>query len=326
MSEAQPIPEESLEGIEYVGMPDAPDTTNAEEPKPAEEPLELGGEDAPEATPEQIEDEKKKTRSHSLTNRVNALTARLREAERRAAEAEARVTPQTEAEPKAPTADDKNPDGSDKYEFGEADPQYIKDVALFEVRKELADERKKAAETDKANGERADVISKLNEGMAAIEKGGAEKYDDFEEKISEAVDQHGALSVPVSIAVAVSPVGADVAYRLATDADAREKIEKLAQTSIPSAALAFGQLEGEALPADHDDSDLNLNDPLDMLRLNGRMKARLAGKGGTANQVERKTSKAPEPPESRARGAGGRFTPDWSDEKADLNALGKLLG
>lgn len=275
--------------------------------------LELGGEDAPELTDEQKAEEQKKTRSQRWEKRVDNLTARLREAERRAAEAEARATvPAREA------AEERAPDASDeKYEFGEADPQYIKDVALFEVKKQLADERKAASEQDAEAAARSEVTAKLNDGMANVEKLGAEKYEDFADKIAEAVDARGGepLHPLVGIGIAVSPAGADIAYRLATDEAAADKIEGLAKTSPQAAAVAFGELEGEFVD---DDGDLNLADPLDIARMLGRMKARLAGKGGQG-KVERKVTKAPKPPEGRSRGSSGQF--EVGDDTDDFAAF-----
>jgi hypothetical protein len=73
-----------------------------------------------------------------------------------------------------------------------------------------------------------------------------------------------------------------------------------------SAALEFGKLEGEYLD-DDSDSDLDPSDPLDMARMIGRMKSRLAGK--RAGTVERKTTKAPratgEPGARRQRAVRG---------------------
>jgi hypothetical protein len=278
----------------------------------ADDTLELGSDDAPELKDdEQPEGEKKRSRPWS--QRVDILTARLREAERRAAEAESRsaAAPAKADEPTAPDPNDA------KYEFGEADPQYIKDSALFEVRKEIADERRKERETAEAQGKKAEVAGKISEGMANIEKGGPEKYEDFEAKIAEAVEARGGEPLPplVSIGIAVSPAGLDIAYKLATDEAAAAKLEKLATTNPQAAAVAFGELEGEFT---ENDDDLDLADPLDMARMLGRMKARLAGKGGQS-PVERKLTKAPNPAEHRARGGTGQF--EVGDDTEDFAAF-----
>jgi hypothetical protein len=299
----------------------------------ADDTLELGSEEAPELKDdEQPEGEKKRSRPWS--QRVDILTARLRDAERRAAEAESRSAP-APAKADEPAAPDPN---DAKYEFGEADPQYIKDSALFEVRKEIADERRKEREAAEAQGKQSALAGQIGADMERIEKAGTEKYEDFEEKIAAALEAREGqpLNPVVSMATATSPVGHDIAYRLATDeavqerfdsevANAMGQIQQMQKQGITPdirvfsrAALMFGEVEGEYLPPDHDDADLDLNDPLDMMRMNGRMKARLAGKGGQS-PVERKQTKAPNPAEHRARGGTGQF--EVGDDTEDFAAF-----
>ncbi len=273
--------------------------------------LELGGDEAPEVKEDEQPEEKKRSRPWS--QRVDNLTARLRDAERRAAEAEARVSPQEETKEQAPDPFAKNDDGSDKYEFGEADPQFLRDDARFAVREELRAEREKTAEGDKKTAAQREIVGKIETGMASIEKAGVEKYDDFEAKIGEAVEARGGEPLPplVSIGIAVSPAGADIAYRLATDEKAASKIENLARTNPRAAAMEFGELEGQYLD-NEEDNDLNMDDPLDMARLIGRERARRKGlKPGAV----RKLTQAPEPAEHRSRGANGQFEtrPDTED-------------
>jgi hypothetical protein len=302
---------------------DAPESKP--EPKGDDEPLELGGDDAPELTDEQnaelAEKEAAKKHNHrSPLKRIDILTARLREAEREAAELRTRVAPQTKADDDpAPDAYAKNEDGSDKYEFGEADPQFIRDFAAHAARTAIKEERAKARESDEANAQKQELVTKIQDGMSNIEKAGTEKYPDFEEKIGEAIEARGGepLHPMLSIGIAVSPAGADVAYRLATDEGTAERIEGLAKTNPHQAAVEFGKIEGEYL-ADDSDADLNPADPLDMARMLGRMKARLAGK--KADPVERKTSKAPVQ-EARARGASGQF--EAPDDTEDFAAFEK---
>lgn len=277
--------------------------------------LELGGEDAPELTDEQKAEaaEKGGKRSRSWQHRVDTLTARLREAERRASVSEAGGGRAEVEAPKAPDAND------EKYEFGEADPQYIKDSALFEVRQTLAKEREEAGRVDQEAAAKAEVVGKLNDGMANVEKAGTEKYEDFADKIAEAVDARGGEPIHplIGIGIAVSPAGADIAYRLATDEATSDKIEKLAQTNPNAAAIAFGELEGEYM--EDDDSDLNPADPLDLARMLGRERARRKGGGVKKVDPATKVTKAPKPPEGRARGGSGQF--EVSDDTDDFAAF-----
>lgn len=314
---------DSLDGIEMVGFSDAPEP---KEPQPKEEPLELGSEEAPEATPEQVEEEKKKTRSQRWEKRVDTLTARNHQLERELNEIKAKLNIAENA-PKDASVEEisaKKPDPQ-QFEFGEADPKYLDALTDWKIdlrdaqRREMSKEAEKQSEQQRAYNER---VTKLKNGLESVEAKGREKYEDFDDKVREAAQARGEPLHPlISIGTAVSPAGPDIVYRLATDEAVQERLENLAKTNPQAAAMAFGELEGEYLESD-DDSDLNLSDPLDMMRLNGRMKARLKG----VKASERKVSQAPEPPETRARGATGRFTPDWSAEGADLTALGKLLG
>jgi hypothetical protein len=322
----QPEPESFAEFEARAKAPDAVPEAKAEPAK--DDTLELGGADAPQLTEEQ-KAEAEKNRSRHPSQRIAHYRAVAGEAERERDAARAELAalrgggkapaPATEQEPRH---DDKNEDGTDKYEFGEADPAFTKDLARYEGRQAYREERQKEAEEGKKNAAQQEVVGKLHDGMAAIEKTGPEKYEDFEAKINEAVEARGGepLHPMVSIGIAVSPAGADIAYRLATDEAAATKIEKLAQTNPRAAAMEFGELEGQYLD-NEDDADLDLNDPLDMARMIGRERARRKGltKGAA---VERKVTKAPEPAEHRSRGANGQF--DTRADTSDFGAFEKM--
>jgi hypothetical protein len=98
------------------------------------------------------------------------------------------------------------------------------------------DESGKAAEVNKQTEAQQEVVGKLHDGMAAIEKAGPEKYEDFETKISEAIEARGGepLHPMVSIGIAVSPAGADIAYRLATDPRLRRTRSRSWRRPIPA--------------------------------------------------------------------------------------------
>jgi hypothetical protein len=276
-----------------------PEEKRSDDDKPAPE---VNDADATPADEEPPKDEK---RGRSAEARINTLTAKLRQAERERDEARfGKPVPQESgSELKAPDPFAKNADGTDKYEFGQADPDYLADLTDYKVEAKLAERDKKT----QALGERGAVQAQLEDGMANIEAKGTEKYTDFEEKITAAVEARGGepLHPVVSVGLAVSPVGADVAYKLATDTAASDRLEHLASTDMQAAAMAFGELEGEF--TDNDD-DLKIKDPLDMARMLGRMRARQGKPAATVTQI--KTTNAPEPPKERARGGGGTFQAD----------------
>lgn len=310
------------------GIEDEGQSQEGGKPAAREETLELGSEDAPEATPEQIAAEEERKRSRPWSRRVDVLTARLRETERQLEElrtnggkpAEGAKTPTlAEVESAKPKAED--------FEFGTADPDYVDALTDWKLDVREAKQRDaagKTAEQSSAQAARAEIAGKIGEGMAAVEKAGTERYDDFETRVAEAVEARGGEPLPplLGVAIAVSPVGADIAYRLATDEAASDRLEQLTKTNPLKAAQAFGELEGEFTD---DDDDLNLADPLDMARAMGRMRTRTKGNGNggvkAAPAIERKVTKAPKPAEHRARGGAGQF--EVSDDTDDFAAFEK---
>jgi hypothetical protein len=319
MSEQQP---DSLEGIEYTGMvPDAPpadvkpDDTSAEQVTESDE-SEHQGDDQPEG----------KQRSKRASQRIDELTRNWREEQRKREALEARLaaleTSKPETTTEAPELAAPNPDDA-KYEFGEADPAYLKDLARYEVKVELAEQRKaeEARRNQTAQEEqRRAVTTELNNKWAEAEKRGAEKYDDFGEKL--AALQASPLT---SIAISASPVAEDAAYHLASNPHESGAIEaRVAAGDLLGAAEAFGAIEGQyldAMPERPSGPDVN---PLDLALYAGRVKAYLQ-KENKPKATPSGATNAPEPPQHKVRGASGQFEADWSSENADLNALAKLL-
>jgi hypothetical protein len=261
--------------------------------------LALGDKDTPEL-------KESETRSRHPSQRIAHYRALAGEAERaRDAAVEELAALKGGASPEKAVAPDPN---DEKYDFGEADPKYLKDLARHEARQIIAEERAEERKRSSEQAANAEIVGKLHDGMASIEKAGPEKYEDFEDKIAAAVESRSGEPLPplLSIGIAVSPAGADIAYRLATDDKTSERIEKLAATNPQMAAIAFGELEGEFL-SDDSDSDLNPADPLDLARMLGREKARRKSGVRTASDIDRKVTRAPVPAEQRARGQSGQF-------------------
>lgn len=295
------------------------------------EPLELTEEvdpnvndeaDAEEAE-EEGDDQPKKKRHRTPEQRIAEARWKQGEAERKAAALEARLAEIEGKKPSPDTEAPKRPDPDD-FEFGEADPAYIDKLTDWKI--ETRDhERKQVEQTQSAQRE---LVETINSGVAKAETEAKAKYDDFDERIAEAVEARAGEPLPplLTIGIGTSPVGGDVIYRLATDEGAAERLEKLAQGGAAQAqafAMAIGEIEGEYM-ADGDDTDLDVSDPMEMARMMGRMRARLKGPKESPPEP-RKVTRAPEPPEHRARGTGGKF--EVSDDTEDFAAFErKIMG
>lgn len=284
------------------------------------------GDDEGDEAEEGSDEEPKRRRSKPASARIAELTAKLREAERRAERLEAEQREQQDTEQaEAPTA----PNAAD-FEYGESDPKFIDAMTDYKIAKRdheravsEGESRKQAREAERRQAMQEQFAARLEKAEAEAQA----KYPDFDEKIAAASAARGNQPLPpvVSVGVATSPVAGDVVYRLATDNAASDRIEAAAGRSPHAVALAIGELEAEYLEAD-DDGDLNPADPLDMARMNGRLRGRLMGKKPA--QPEVRPTEAPEPPAKRAKGGAGRAKVgvDTDDMKAFMREFGKDLG
>lgn len=241
----------------------------------------------------------------TFDERVAAITAKRHEearartaAETRVAELEARLAA---LEGKKTQASDQltqpaegakaNPDAPDpeKFEYGEVDPRYVAALARYEAKQELAEDRRKndeARQAEAAARKEQDIQQKLD---AHIRKG-VEAYDDFEAAYA-ALD---AIETPVAPETAElllkSDYAADMLYHLGKNiAEAAE----VAKSSPIEQALYLGKLE-----------------------------ARFAAEKGDKQEIKKPeptVSKAPPPPETRARGSDGKFS--VNDDTDDFAAF-----
>lgn len=352
---AQPEPE-SFEVFEAKSKaPDAQPEAKAEPAK--EDTLELGGADAPQLTEEQkAEAEAEKNRSRHPSQRIahyravagdaerraEAAERRAEEAERRAGIGKAAAPTLTEIMAKEPHFNDKNPDGTDKYEFGEADPLYGEDRQDWKLDVRDAKTRDGAAKDQAASAAsetQQKTVAEVTGLLSAKMEAGAKAYNDFQEVVTKGAEaREEPMHAVITVATAASPVGEHIIYRLASDEAAQERLDveiakalnQAAQlrasgrqpdpSIFAGAARVFGELEGQYLDND-DDDDLDLSEPLDLMRQLGRERARRKGltKGAA---VERKVTKAPEPAEHRSRGATGQF--ETRADTADFGAFEKM--
>lgn len=283
----------------FEAMATATETVEAPAPEaeavtPADEPEVEATEEATEEAEETKaeDDEPKKRRSKPASERIAELTARLRETER---QLEATRSPEAKAEVVKPDPAD--------FEFGEADPDYLDKLTDYKIEMRDAEKSKETEEQQQKQKQ----FETLELGIVKAEQTAKAKYDDFDARISEAVEARGGEPLPrlLTIGISVSPVGGDLIYRLATDDAVSDKLEALAEK--PQAfALELGALEAEYLD-DETDSDLDVTDQLDMARMLGRMRARLNGNRPSAPAPTIRLTNAPEPPKERARGGSGQM-------------------
>jgi len=177
--------------------------------------------------------------------------------------------------------DDVPPDPLDatKYPYGELSIEYVNDSARYAVRQELKAEQ--AKQEERRQREAAAQQEQTYRGKAdAMASAGAEKYSDFDEVVREGI-KSGEVPVSGDLAKLIleSEVGHDIAYHLASNP--KEAQEVFGKTPLAQAAY-FGRLEAKFSSTSSD---------------------------ATAKHAV-KTTKAPPPPENRARGAGSKTGPD----------------
>ena len=297
-------PETSEDKKEDVGhQEDTPATEEAIEPKEDE----VTGDDEVVDNPED-DDSKFKLGKKKLTarERIEQLNAKMREEERaRQAEAEARQKAearireleQRQAEKveqpveggKGPSIDDLDENGEEKYPLGEYDPQFIRDVLKYEreeARKEIAKEFQQQQEQ-----------ALRNEAITTLQNEWNVKVEQAEERLPDLRDRglqlEQALSgadpaVIESLAMTIMSLdnGPDVLYYLSEHVDEARAIAQ----GGPKALIALGRLDGYVKP--------------------------------TKPEVKL-VSAAPEPPPSRTRGTGGRFSVQGDTD--DLDAFSEMF-
>lgn len=237
----------------------------AEEPEKAEE-----DEDKPEG----------KRRSKPASERIAEITRDKHEALRRAEAAEERLRA-LESGQEAPKPTELTEPNPDDFEFGEADSQYLRALAKYEVKVELAAEREEQARVAQQEASRAQAAT-LDTSWAEQAEKAVERYPDFADKVAEYKNE----PCPLIMAAAIqsSEFGADVVYHLANNPKENRELAHLAET-----------------------------DPLEAARRFGRLEARFEGKASNDTRPTAKTiTDAPEPPKHGVRGSGGRFEVDGS--------------
>ena len=187
--------------------------------------------DDPDAEDAEEKPEEVEKRKRSTSERIKKLTANVRQAERQNAELLARITA-LEAGAKSDLTVTKSSDTTDalqepdpaKYKFGELDPQYMRDLAKFEVKNELLAvqrEQDQARQTEAANREADQVRQKA----AEVTQAGQAKFSDFEEVVVEAaMNGEFALTQEMFETAAETAVAPEILYYLAQNPEESAKV------------------------------------------------------------------------------------------------------
>ncbi len=201
---------------------DDDDTDNAEKPDDTAE------DDADEGDDDTETDEKPKKTAKS---RINELTAARREAERQATYwREKALEAQRSAAPVGTQGNEPDPS---TYDYGEADPKYIKDLTRFEAKKALDEER--------VNRAQADHNQALQGAMEATVSRGRLNYADFDDVVIKGANSGSwDCSQDLALQLIDSDKGDEIAYFLAKNPTEARRLSALPFRSL---AREIGKLE-----------------------------------------------------------------------------------
>lgn len=161
-----------------------------------------------------------------------------------------------------------------KFTYGELDAEYIRALARYETKQEIAASQKETKEAQQREAASREQRELAKQAEALIAKGTA-LHDDFEEVVMDgARNGEWPLSDALGKLLLTSEHGAAIAYHLATHYDEAETV--------------FGK------------------SPLEQAAWLGRQEAKLSSASPDAPaKAAVKVTKAPNPPAIKARGAGG---------------------
>jgi hypothetical protein len=169
------------------------------------------------------------------SDRYRAMQRREREAIRESTALKARVAALEAGATKAPLTDKDKPDKDTaeaapdptKFEFGELDANYIRALARFETRQELAASKAKEQSVTLTAEQKA-AKEKFDADVATFEDKGSDLHDDFTEVVIEgARDKAWPLGDQLGAALLESDFGPQIAYALATDVKEAKRISEL---------------------------------------------------------------------------------------------------
>ena len=273
-TEAQPNPAESQDFSEFErhwkAEGEAEDSQSAAEDEAEEGAEEAEASDSETEDPENdteedldddLDDDEPSRNKTPARKRIAALTKARREAERAAIAAEERARlleerltrlEQGQQQPKDDQAqgaqaerNENEPPDPANYTYGELDPQYLDDVVDYKTRKALSDFERKQQETAAQEAARKQAEEAAQKWEQRSDEARS-RYADFDQVVGpdESGQRGWACSKEMADLILQSDVGADVAYRIASDP--RES-ERIANLPVAQQAVLFGRLEGEIL-------------------------------------------------------------------------------
>lgn len=229
---------------------------------------------------------------HAEKRAREAAEARAADIERKLQELEAKLSKEVpvaaEAEDLGPTPNDLDPSGNEKYPLGEFDPAYIRDLVKYEnekerqeFRKEFEKQQQELREQEETRKVQETLSNEWNQKLAAVE----ETLPDIREKGANLVEAFATLDQGhaeyLATAIMKLPNGPEVLYYLSDNI-----------------------IEAKAIAS---------KDPITAVIELGTLSARFSTPAKTEKKL--RVSDAPEPPQVRTRGAGGKFTvPDDTDD------------
>lgn len=183
-------------------------------------------------------------RRDSLARENEDLRRRLEALERGERPA---LTNDNKGDKKTSTGD--KPDAADtaKYQYGELDPQYLADLARWEVRQELL-EQEKGKQTQQQTAADAKAAEAFKERVSAFEEAGLDQFDDFHEVVISSMTLKPTdpgfwpLSAAMGEMILESDHGPAIAYELASDP---KEARKISQLSLKQQAAWFVRKEDE---------------------------------------------------------------------------------
>lgn len=114
-----------------------------------------------------------------------------------------------------------------KFEYGELDAGYIRALARWEAKQEIADSSKNQAKEQQTADERK-AAKEFKAALTSFKDKGSELYEDFEEVVFQgAKDEVWQLSDELGAALVSSDFGQQIAYELASDPKEADRVYKL---------------------------------------------------------------------------------------------------